>query len=138
MPKVSTNSRGQAGEEAAVKWLQTRGYRIIARNWRPGNAVRGEIDCVAWDATYPASKVLCFVEVKARRRDSSAENSAPQEAVTVSKQRQLSRLANAYVSLYQCDDLPCRFDVVEVWQESDGAATKLALHKNAFDYQGQF
>jgi putative endonuclease len=122
--------RGQAGEDAAVTYLQSRGYRIVARNWRPGNAVRGEVDCIAYQGA-----VLCFIEVKTR---SSNDRGAPQEAVTRGKQRQLSRLANAFISRHRLDDVPCRFDVVEVWLsgESDGRAPRLALRQNAFDYCG--
>jgi putative endonuclease len=125
MPQASTQKRGQAGEDAAVRLLEERGFRIIERNWRPGNAMRGEIDVIAWQG-----KVLCFIEVKAR---TSNERGAPQEAVTRSKQRQLSRLANAYLSLRRLNDTPCRFDVVEVWLSND-TAPRLALHQNAFDY----
>ncbi|MDQ3815347.1 MAG: YraN family protein [Armatimonadota bacterium] len=123
--------RGQAGEDAAARFLQARGYRIIARNWRPGKessgALRGEVDCIAWHG-----QILCFVEVKAR---TSNERGAPQEAVTSAKQRQLSRLANAYLSIHRLADTPCRFDVVEVWLSPDNATQpRVALHQNAFDY----
>jgi putative endonuclease len=122
--------RGREGEDAAVRYLESRGYRIVARNWRPGTksggaGLRGEIDIIAWQG-----RVLCFVEVKAR---SSSEFGAPQEAITPSKQRQLSRLANAYVSFHRLD-VSCRFDVVEVWLSS--AAPRVQLHQNAFDYCG--
>jgi putative endonuclease len=113
------------GEDAAARHLQENGYRIVERNWRPGNALRGEVDCIAWHGA-----ILCFVEVKTR---SSNDKGAPQEAVTTTKQRQLSRLANAYVSLHRLNDTPCRFDVVEVWT-SEGQPLRLALRRNAFDY----
>ena len=123
--------RGQEGEETAVAFLKARGYRVIARNWRPGKessgALRGEVDCIAWHGP-----TLCFVEVKAR---TSHERGAPQEAVHASKQRQLSRLANAYLSIHRLPDTPCRFDVVEVWLSPDESTPpRLALHQNAFDY----
>lgn len=115
-----------------MTYLQSRGYRIVARNWRPGNAVRGEVDCIAYQGA-----TLCFIEVKTR---SSNDRGAPQEAVTRGKQRQLSRLANAFISRHRLDDVPCRFDVVEVWLsgDSDGRAPRLALRQNAFDYCGEF
>lgn len=120
---------GQVGEEAAVQLLLKRGYSIVARNWRPAN-MRGEVDCIAWQ-----QGALCFIEVKTR---TSNERGAPQEAVTPSKQRQLSRLANAYLAQHRLADVPCRFDVVEVWlpgQETERhAAPRLALCQNAFDY----
>ncbi len=132
--------RGEQGEDEAARFLAERGFRIVQRNWRPGKkegsnqrdgkadgALRGEIDCIAWQG-----KILCFIEVKTR---SSNERGAPQEAVTRSKQRQISRLANAYVSIYQLHETPCRFDVVEVWMGAHGQKPRLQLHINAFDYQ---
>jgi putative endonuclease len=126
MSRTSTQKRGQDGEEVAARFLESNGYTLLERNWRAGNALRGEIDCIARHG-----RVLCFVEVKTR---ASNEHGAPQEAVTRGKQRQLSRLANAYVSLHRLADVPCRFDVVEVWLPHDGNAPRLALHQNAFDY----
>ena len=124
--------RGQDGEDIAARHLETLGYRLIARNWRPNRkdgpgGIRGEVDIIARHG-----KTLCFVEVKAR---SSDRFGAPQEAVTAAKQRQISRLANAYLALQRIDDVPCRFDVVEVWLVP-GAAPSVKLHQNAFDYQG--
>ena len=128
---MKTQQRGQTGEDAAAAFLQKNNYKIIERNWRPGNSLRGEVDCIAWHG-----KTLCFVEVKAR---TSTGKGAPQEAVTASKQRQLSRLANAYVSMHQMVDVPCRFDVVEVWLSDDARVPpRIAHRRNAFDYCGGF
>ena len=132
--------RGQQGEDEAVRFLEARGFRVVERNWRPGKArdsnkrdgkadgaMRGEIDVIAWHGA-----ILCFIEVKTR---SSNERGAPQESVTRGKQRQISRLANAYVSVFQLHETACRFDVVEVWLGANGEQPRLQLHENAFDYQ---
>ena len=152
--RTSTAQLGQNGEDAAVGFLANLGYRIVERNWRPraasgsackssaeksglsekkgrrgaarDNTMRGEIDCIAWEG-----RILCFVEVKTR---SSSTRGAPQEAVTRAKQRQLSRLANAYVSTCELSDTPCRFDVVEVVWPGGEAAPQITLSGNAFDY----
>jgi putative endonuclease len=126
-----TQAKGQAGEDAAAHYLQLHGYKIIERNWRPGNSLRGEIDCIAWHHDQRNVKMLCFIEVKTR---SSNRKGAPQDAVTQTKQRQLSKLANSYVAMRKWNDTPCRFDVVEVWLQ-DGSKPTFALHENAFDYQ---
>jgi putative endonuclease len=130
MTRESTRGRGQAGEDIAVKYLEAHGYRVVARNWRPAKessgALRGEIDCIAW-----LGATLCFIEVKAR---TSTNQGAPQEAVNANKQRQLSHLANAYVSLHRLVDTPCRFDVVEVLLPTGESPPRVALHQNAFDY----
>lgn len=121
-------ARGQSGEDAVAQYLKKAGYRIVARNWRPGSksggtGMRGEIDIIAWKG-----KILCFIEVKSR---SSEAFGAPQESVTRSKQRQISRLANAYISFHRLD-VPCRLDVAEVWLSS--TPPRIQLHENAFDY----
>ena len=133
----SSRQRGQQGEELAARFLEARGYRIIERNWRPTLAgaggkrsgMRGEIDCIAWQPN-PRGEILCFIEVKTRASDAFG---TPQEAVTPSKQRQICRLANAYVS-YHPTNAACRFDVVEVWLSDDNRTPRIALHTNAFDY----
>jgi putative endonuclease len=115
----------------AALFLQSKGYEIVARNWRAGNALRGEVDCIAWHDR-GRTRVLCFIEVKTRASDAGG---APQEAVNAAKQRQLSRLANAYVSTHSIE-APCRFDVVEVWLADDSSLPRVALRPNAFDYCG--
>ncbi len=85
-----TNARqrfGRAAEAQAQAYLVRRGYRLLAVNQRVG---RGEIDIIARHG--PA---LVFVEVKARR---SAACGAPEDAVTVRKQRQIARLAELWMS----------------------------------------
>ena len=136
---MNETSLGEQGENEAARFLEARGFIVLERNWRPGKigssnkregradgALRGEIDCIARDG-----KILCFIEVKTR---SSNERGAPQEAVHKTKQRQISRLANAYVSLHKLHDTPCRFDVIEVWI-APNASLQLRFHENAFDYQ---
>lgn len=129
--KLNSKQRGRSGEDLAALFLQSKSYEIVERNWRAGNALRGEVDCIAWH-TVAASRILCFIEVKTR---ASNAGGAPQEAVTLSKQRQLSRLANAYVSTHDIQ-APCRFDVVEVWLADDASIPRIALRPNAFDYCG--
>ncbi len=133
----TSRQRGEDGENLAARFLEARGYRIIERNWRPTLAgaggkrsgMRGEIDCIAWHDD-PRGEILCFIEVKTRSSDVFG---APQEAVTPSKQRQICRLANAYVS-HHPTNAACRFDVVEVWLSDDGSTPRIALHTSAFDY----
>ncbi len=110
--------------------LQQRGYQILERNWRAGNAMRGEIDCIAQTRGARGERVLAFIEVKTRRNNLQG---APQEAVTPAKQRQIARLAQAYVSFNRIENTVCRFDVVEVWLEDDAAPT-CQLHRNAFEF----
>ena len=95
-------------------------------NVRPlGGMARGEIDVIAWDGEY-----LVFVEVKTRRA-ALGEQGTPAEAVDARKQKQLTRLAMAYLAKHNLDDVPCRFDVVAVVRPRSGPA-RFTLLRDAF------
>ncbi len=79
---------GRAAEEAAARYLERRGWRLLGRNVRIG---RGELDLIV-----RRGPVLAFVEVKARR---SARAGAPEDAVTPRKRRQVARLAGLWLAL---------------------------------------
>lgn len=76
---------GRAGEERAARYLTSRGYVVIDRNWRCG---QGEIDIVATRGDH-----LSIIEVKTRR---SAAFGHPFEAVDERKRRRLWGLAYAW------------------------------------------
>lgn len=123
--------RGREGEDVAVAFLIAQKYQLTSRNWRPSHGgLRGEVDIIAWDPV-GRERTLCFIEVKTR----DIGGGSPQEAVNRAKQLQLSRLANAYVSVHVGREVPCRFDVVEVWLAQAPALPRVALHRGAFDYQ---
>ena len=101
---------GREGEQRAARYLESRGYRIVARNVR---ADRVEIDLVA-----RRGRVLAFVEVKTRRvrtRDDGPSHGLAAEAVDGRKQARLRRGAGAWL-----DTMPearrgvgrLRFDVI--------------------------
>jgi putative endonuclease len=104
--------RGRLGEDAAVAYLESCGYRIVDTNVRLGarrDGLPGELDIVAWDGP-----TLCFVEVKARRSGPTT----PIEGITRAKQRRIARLALAYAAraglLDSASDVSMRFDIVSV------------------------
>ena len=113
---VSTNRLGRIGEQIAVRHLESLGYQVVDRNWRLAvEGLRGEVDVVARDGD-----TLIFCEVKTRRRSEDGDEALL--AVTVAKQRQLRRLAAAYLA---AADLRTgvRFDVVAVsWPATGGRA----------------
>jgi putative endonuclease len=118
---------GSDGEQAAVVFLETAGYRIVDMNVRPlGGRARGEIDLIAWEG-----ESLVFVEVKTRRKAVGAQGS-PSEAVHSRKRRQLLHLARAYIGHHELDDVPCRFDVLEVVEDAAGTV-HFQLFAAAFD-----
>jgi putative endonuclease len=101
---------GLRGEEEAARFLAGRGFRLIEHGYR---ALRGEIDLIAWDG-----KTLVFIEVKTR---TGPDCGPPEESVTASKQRQIRRIAEAYLSDRGLGSPFCRFDVVAVDAAPDGS-----------------
>lgn len=123
--RLSSQQLGRDGEELAVAFLLSKGARILARNWRPTQkGMRGEIDVIA-----QVGEFLCFVEVKTRKSD---EMGSPQEAVGSSKQQQIARLANAYLSSKGGIEISSRFDIVEVWL-APGRKARIEWLENAFE-----
>lgn len=111
---------GREGESEAAKFLTTNGYRIIERNYEKKF---GEIDLVAMDGD-----TLCFIEVKTR---DGLEYGHPFEALTISKQRNIRKLAKVYLMEKEIEDTFIRFDVVGIlW--NDQAVPQIELLKNAF------
>jgi putative endonuclease len=77
---------GRQGEQAAARYLEARGYRVLDRNWRSTDpAQRGELDLVLRHR-----RVLVVCEVKTR---TGAMLAHPAEAVTQAKLARLRRLA---------------------------------------------
>lgn len=111
---------GDSGEESAVGLLQAQGYKILARNYRAGSA---EIDIIARD-----KDTFCFIEVKARNSDRFG---LPEEAVSVFKQRRISRVALVFLKENKLLDKKARFDVISLLYSESGI--KADLIKNAFD-----
>jgi len=112
---------GARGESEAARFLENKGYRILARNYKTR---MGEIDLVARD-----KDIVCFIEVKTR---SSASFSLPQEAVTVHKQRRIARSALMYLKENNLLDEKARFDVVSVICDNS-AVPRIELIKGAFE-----
>jgi putative endonuclease len=121
---------GQRGETLAARWLERRGFKIVARGSR---GALGEIDLVAVDG-----RTVVFVEVKTRR---SQDGGHPAEAVNHDKQRRLTRLAIGYLRRHELLEYPVRFDVVAItWPAGRGKPT-VEHFKGAFNavgYEGMF
>ncbi|MFN0292867.1 YraN family protein [Pedobacter helvus] len=101
------NDTGKAGEKAAVRFLEQKGYEILDENWTYG---KSEVDIVALQ-----SNTIIFIEVKTR---SSVAFGMPQDFVSAAKQRQLELAASAYIEImdYQGE---IRFDIVAVLVTKD-------------------
>ena len=102
------NELGITGEDIAVNYLISKGYRILERNWRSGHK---ELDIVASIGTE-----LVVVEVKSRRNTLFKD---PFEAVDYAKMRRMVMAAHAYVLRYGINK-EVRFDIIEVVSTANG------------------
>lgn len=94
---------GAWGEERAAKYLRSKGYTILERNFR---CRAGEIDIIAL-----RGGVIAFVEVKLRRDSEFAE---AREFVTPAKQRRVILTAEYWLVSHRTELQP-RFDVIEIY-----------------------
>lgn len=94
---------GRWGERTAAEYLESRGYRILERNWRTRD---GELDLIARDA-----ECLVAIEVKTR---SGQGYGSPLEAITRKKARLLRRLLLAWVRERQPSAARLRVDAVGI------------------------
>ena len=120
MQTLTNKQTGNRGEEAAVRFLKSRGYAILKRNYR---TVHGEIDCVA-----QKDGAVIFVEVKTRR---SRQYGTALEAVTSKQQTRICLSAALFLQESGMMDSPCRFDVLTV--EARGGRALCRHLQNAFD-----
>ncbi len=120
---LSAVELGKYGENLAKEFLKNQGYKIVVTNFSirlgrslSGRPITGEIDIIAYD-----QEILCFVEVKTR----STDFLAPEKAVDLAKQRQLSRVAKRYKEIFQLPYEPSRFDVVAILLTGPNADIRL-------------
>ena len=94
---------GNRGEEIARDYLIAHHYKILAVKWQSSHL---EIDIIAENETH-----IIFCEVKTRSNNTFR---SPQEAVTLSKQKNIIRAANNYV-LAKKIEKEVRFDIIAIF-----------------------
>jgi len=102
-----SQSLGKKGEDIAAGYLESRGYRILHRNWVSG---KRELDIVA-----SKDDTIAFVEVKTRSRDMKQH---PGELIPHDKQRLLIYAAESYIKRYNINK-ESRFDVIIIIFKDD-------------------
>lgn len=120
-----TSSRrqlGQLGEEAASRYLEQAGYRIVERNWRCRS---GEIDIIA-----EHSERVVFVEVRTRKLGGGFGTAA--ESVDRRKQLQVRSVALVYMKQTGKQNERVRFDVIAVEVNPDGIVAGCTHYEAAF------
>jgi putative endonuclease len=117
---MSNQLTGRWGEDLAVSFLERKGYKIVEKNFK---TKMGEIDLIAQDG-----KMLCFIEVKARK---TLTCGMPYESVHYYKQRKIINVALSYLKFKRLDVFT-RFDVVSIYKNSVGEA-QIEHIVNAFE-----
>jgi putative endonuclease len=120
---LPTKRTGDLGEDAAARHLESKGLRVLDRNWR---FRQWELDLVCRDRD-----TIVFVEVKTRRAGSMA---SPADGLTPKKRTRLVKAASHYLTSKQLWDEPCRFDLAAVTDH--GTSMDVEHIENAFDLTG--
>ena len=111
---------GKQAEQNAVEYLESKGYRIVAKNFRYQKA---EIDIIA-----EYENLLIIIEVKARANNLFIE---PYEAVDKRKIKLIVSAADAFLreNPYESE---VRFDIVSIIR-GEGNQLKIQHIENAFE-----
>lgn len=118
--KALTEKRrtGNFGEDAAVRYLKKKGFKILERNYE---AFGHEVDVIA-----RREDVTVFVEVKTRSTERlSKGESRPAAAVTPKKQRSIITVAKVYLGIHRPEGRS-RLDVIEVLTEGEGKSRRVS------------
>ncbi len=102
-----------------MRFLESAGYRTLARNWRAG---RRELDIVAL-----RDGIVAFVEVKTRMPGPEE----PLESLTPRQRRGLRRAAEAWIHSHPGVGREFRFDLIAV-QAGGGGTPRIEHVTNAF------
>lgn len=109
MPQTHKQRAGQAGESAALQYLQAAGLKLIARNY---HCRWGEIDLVMQE-----KNCLVFVEVRFR---SSSDYGGAAASVNASKQAKLQKTALHYLQSKASSRQVARIDVIALKPDPQG------------------
>ena len=107
---------GRWGEQRAARFLEHRGWTVLARNYRFG---RREVDLVI-----RRGDLVAFVEVKTR---AGLGYGTPQESITALKRREVEAVAAQYLARHGLQDLTVRFDAVAIVVQDRGGASDVAI-----------
>jgi len=97
------HQRGLAAEAQAIRYLQARGWQVVAHRFRVG---RVEVDLIA-----RRGALVAFVEVKGRR---GLAFGSPFEAVTGAKRREIVKAAHVWMDRYGQRGDVYRFDCIGI------------------------
>lgn len=117
---MSNKSTGDRGESLAREYLENKGYRILATNYR---CREGEVDIVARQDDF-----LVFVEVRTR---TSHNFGSPEESVTAAKKGRLIATALHYRQGHYNMPASWRIDFVGIMLDPKGGPHRIDHIPNA-------
>lgn len=112
---------GNYCEDLAKNYLKRNCYFILDCNFK--NHL-GEIDIIC-----TRNNILIIVEVKGRY---SYDYGLPKESVSSSKQKSIIKVTTAYISYKKLFNLNVRFDIIEVYLNSNNNIFEIKHIKDAF------
>jgi putative endonuclease len=119
----TTKSRGDAAEALAMEFLQRKGLRLLARNFKTPGRGGGEVDLIMQEM----DGTVVFVEVRQR---SQTRHGGAAASVSWAKQRRIVFAARHYLMRWR-QEPACRFDVVAV--QGEVSAAELQWLRGAFE-----
>lgn len=119
--KKSNKEIGNYCENLAKEYLRDNKYHILDCNFRN---FLGEIDIICIQ-----DKLLIIVEVKGRY---NYDYGLPKESISISKQRSIIKVTNSYIYYKNLIDINIRFDVIEIYLNSENTFFKITHIKDAF------
>jgi len=118
MEKKFNLKTGKLGEEIAARFLEKKGYKITARNFKTKYS---EIDLIA-----RRKDILVFVEVRARAGE---DFGTPEETINREKKRRLKRAAQAFAAFNKWKG-PLRIDAVCLVLDENQKAARVSHYEN--------
>ncbi len=103
---------GRRGEVVALAWLEQRGFRLLARNWRSGHK---ELDLVM-----ESDRAIHIIEVKTL---TAPLVMPPSEKVNAAKQGRLIAAARRFIAEYHIDR-EVQFDILSVILDGNQASVE--------------
>src|SRR3989338_4254414 len=121
--RTQKQKTGATGESIAERFLKSKGYKILAKNYRKP---WGEIDIIA-----QKGETIRFVEVKTVSRESRAVH-RPEELVDKRKLTKVARTAALYMEVTR-DKREFQLDVVGVILDKDSKTAVCRLFEQALE-----
>jgi putative endonuclease len=108
MDTLNKKKLGDVAEQKACAFLEARGLKLIARNYRSSV---GEIDLIMQDNHHNHNEIV-FVEVRSR---AYSYYGTAVESINKTKQKKVIKSAISYLQKRDwLDKIDCRFDVIGV------------------------